>query len=166
MSHYSDIHPDHIDPETNQPYANYSSDCLDTSFHDHEMAVDATPEEHLSSLADVLLRWRCPSCGGAKVYLTRTRDGARRVPCTVCAESGLHPEALIALKAAGCSTDIGPSPLERAKHNLAQAMMNQVGVDWDEVCDSVEFLCDIHPSFSAEEMANLLDREAYRYEDM
>lgn len=41
---YLDIDPMDIDPETNRPYANYSSPSLDTSFHDHEMDVDE-PEE-------------------------------------------------------------------------------------------------------------------------
>jgi hypothetical protein len=37
---YYDIDPRDIDPETNLPYANYSSPSLDTSFHDHEMDAD------------------------------------------------------------------------------------------------------------------------------
>jgi hypothetical protein len=37
---YSDIDPMDIDPETNRPYAGYSSASLDTSFHDGEMDVD------------------------------------------------------------------------------------------------------------------------------
>jgi len=37
---YDDIDPRDIDPETNRPYAGYSSPSLDTSLHDHEMAID------------------------------------------------------------------------------------------------------------------------------
>jgi hypothetical protein len=37
---YDDISPQDIDPDTGRPYAGYSSPSLDTSFHDHEMAVD------------------------------------------------------------------------------------------------------------------------------
>lgn len=40
MSRYYDIDPSDIDPETGRPYSNYSSDSLDTSFHDGEMGVD------------------------------------------------------------------------------------------------------------------------------
>lgn len=40
MPRYDDIDPQDIDPETNAPYANYSSPALDTSFHDQEMDVD------------------------------------------------------------------------------------------------------------------------------
>ena len=40
MSRYDDIDPRDIDPDTGRPYANYSSPAIDTSFHDHEMAVD------------------------------------------------------------------------------------------------------------------------------
>lgn len=44
---FFDIGPQDIDPETGMPYSNYSSPSLDTSFHDHEMAVDLTPKEEL-----------------------------------------------------------------------------------------------------------------------
>ena len=37
------IDPMDIDPDTNKPYANFSSDSLDTSFHDHEMDMDDPP---------------------------------------------------------------------------------------------------------------------------
>lgn len=41
MSYYlSDVHPDHIDPDTDEPYPDYSDDALDSSFHDSEMDVD------------------------------------------------------------------------------------------------------------------------------
>lgn len=43
MGRYDDIDPGDIDPETGAPYAGYSSPALDTSFHDHEMAVDDGP---------------------------------------------------------------------------------------------------------------------------
>lgn len=36
---YYDVDPSDLDPETGQPYANYSSPSLDSSFHDHEMDV-------------------------------------------------------------------------------------------------------------------------------
>ena len=39
MRRFDDIDPMNIDPETNQPYSNYSSPSLDTSFHDDEMDV-------------------------------------------------------------------------------------------------------------------------------
>ena len=44
MSRYDDINPMDIDPETNRPYAGYSSPSLDTSFHDAEMDVDDAPD--------------------------------------------------------------------------------------------------------------------------
>ena len=40
MSRYHDIDPQDIDPETNRPYAGYSSPSLDDSFHRHEMELD------------------------------------------------------------------------------------------------------------------------------
>ena len=40
MRRFDDIDPMNIDPDTNAPYANYSSPSLDTSFHDGEMDVD------------------------------------------------------------------------------------------------------------------------------
>lgn len=43
MSHYSDIDPQDIDPDTGRPYSNYSSPSLDTSFHDHEADVGDLP---------------------------------------------------------------------------------------------------------------------------
>lgn len=39
MSRYHDIDPSDLDPDTGQPYRNYGSPSLDTSFHDHEMDV-------------------------------------------------------------------------------------------------------------------------------
>lgn len=44
MSRYDDVHPNDIDPETNRPYAGYSSPALDTSFHDGEMDVEDDPQ--------------------------------------------------------------------------------------------------------------------------
>lgn len=44
MRRFDDIDPMNIDPDTNQPYANYSSPSLDTSFHDGEMDVDEETE--------------------------------------------------------------------------------------------------------------------------
>lgn len=40
VSRYYDIDPSDLDPDTGQPYSNYGSPSLDTSFHDHEMDVD------------------------------------------------------------------------------------------------------------------------------
>lgn len=45
MNRYSDIDPRDIDPDTGRPYSNYSSDSLDTSFHDGEMDVDDDPAD-------------------------------------------------------------------------------------------------------------------------
>lgn len=160
---YPDVHPDHIDPETNAPYADYSSDSLDTSFHEHEMDVDDAPDEVMH---DALLQWKCPSCGGAKVYLNRTRDGAKRIDCLVCSGNGLHPIAFAALEKAGMSTDAGLSPLEEAMAYLAKQLLNQGDIDWDEACLAVEVFCEIHPALSADELTHRLRTEAYRYEDM
>lgn len=56
MPRYDDIDPRDIDPNTNRPYAGYSSPSLDTSFHDHEMDVDQedTAESLLREAADHL----------------------------------------------------------------------------------------------------------------
>lgn len=53
-----DIDPQDIDPETNRPYAGYSSPALDTSFHDHEMDV----EDKCSH--GVVVSEPCSSCQG------------------------------------------------------------------------------------------------------
>jgi hypothetical protein len=64
---YDDIDPQDIDPETNRPYANYSSPSLDTSFHDHEMAVDDNDMVTCKCGAEVdtSFRGECDSCGRA-----------------------------------------------------------------------------------------------------
>lgn len=51
----------------------------------------------VARLQAALLEWKCPSCGGTKVY----RSGDPRtvpVPCKVCCGTGLHPTASEALK--------------------------------------------------------------------
>lgn len=50
MSRYYDINPMDLDPDTGRPYSNYSSDSLDTSFHDNEMDVDDPVDETLAAL--------------------------------------------------------------------------------------------------------------------
>lgn len=50
MSRYDHINPMDIDPDTGRPYANYSTDSLDTSFHDGEMDDDDDDD-------------RCTACG-------------------------------------------------------------------------------------------------------
>lgn len=107
MSRDWDIHPDHIDPETNRPYADYSSPAIDTSFHDAEMDVD---DEPVDVLAAGLRAWKCPSCGGSKVYMQRGvghPSEGQQIPCKVCQETGLHPKARAALEAAGLPLDLG-----------------------------------------------------------
>lgn len=42
---YYDIDPSDLDPETGEPYSNYSSPSLDTGFHDSEMDVDDVEPE-------------------------------------------------------------------------------------------------------------------------
>lgn len=54
MSYY-DINPMDIDPDTNRPYANYSSASLDTSFHDGEMDVDDDPGAAYFKIGDTVL---------------------------------------------------------------------------------------------------------------
>lgn len=52
----------------------------------------------IARLKEALEDWKCPSCGGKKVYIHRSRDnGNEIVPCKVCAETGLHPRAAQAL---------------------------------------------------------------------
>ena len=54
---YCDFDPMDIDPETNRPYSNYSTDSLDTGFHDHEMDVDdpePTLEEEAIEVAEAV----------------------------------------------------------------------------------------------------------------
>ncbi len=66
---YDDINPMDIDPDTGRPYSNYSSDSLDTSFHDAEMDVDE--ETFVNDLFDCDHDWKpvrsggsyCPLCG-------------------------------------------------------------------------------------------------------
>lgn len=63
------------------------------------------------------------------------------------------------------------TPLEKAVHYLATQMLNQVGVEWDECCDSAEIAAkrlrwrDGYEASDEEVTANLY-AEAYRYEDM
>lgn len=58
------------------------------------------------------------------------------------------------------------SNLDDAKHHLATVMLNQVGVEWDEACDSVDLFVQRQGIMSAEELTGRLCREAFRYEDM
>lgn len=100
MSRNDDIHPDHIDPQTNRPYADYSSPSLDSSFHDGEMAVDDPPMTAAEKMIHALRQWKCPSCGGSKVYRWRPpgmKGEHVERPCKVCSETGLHPLAREAL---------------------------------------------------------------------
>lgn len=99
MARYDDIDPQDIDPETNRPYAGYSSPALDTSFHDHEMDVDDDPVDQVREL---LLEWKCSCTDG--FYLQRSRIDPRRhrgfgewIACTRCGGSGLDPRAAKAL---------------------------------------------------------------------
>ena len=55
MTYWSDIHPDHIDPETNRPYAGYSSPALDTSFADGERVSEDRRWSRWLKSADVAL---------------------------------------------------------------------------------------------------------------
>lgn len=56
--------------------------------------------------------------------------------------------------------------LDLAKIDLAEAMLNQVGVTWEEACDSVDAFIANRPQMSDAEMINLLRCEAYHYADM
>ncbi len=58
------------------------------------------------------------------------------------------------------------SEVESAKRHLATMMLNQVGVEWDECCDSVEIFVQRQGRVSDAELVGRLHSEAYRYEDM
>lgn len=55
--------------------------------------------------------------------------------------------------------------LDKAKAALANAMLNQVGVEWDEVCDSVDVFCGRHDRSNGD-LVTALYAECHRYEDM
>jgi hypothetical protein len=49
----------------------------------------------IEEMVEGLRQWKCPSCGGSKVYTQRGRDRTavietREVPCKVCEQSGLN----------------------------------------------------------------------------
>ena len=55
MSRYDDIHPDHIDPETNRPYAGYSSPCIDPFADSAAMSRTDRAWNHWLKAADAAL---------------------------------------------------------------------------------------------------------------
>lgn len=59
-----------------------------------------------------------------------------------------------------------PEALANAKIALATALLNQVGVEWDEACDSVELFVQQQGVISDRELLLQLQCEAYRYQDM
>lgn len=46
---------------------------------------------------EALEQWKCPSCGGSRVYHQRSKHGEEHVHCRVCEATGLHPTARQAL---------------------------------------------------------------------
>jgi DnaJ-class molecular chaperone len=52
-------------------------------------------------LQEALRQWKCPSCGGSKVYPQKGWVAgvfvSQEVPCKICAGTGLHPIASEAL---------------------------------------------------------------------
>lgn len=58
--------------------------------------------------------------------------------------------------------------LDKASHHLASMMLNQVGVEWDDACDSVDGLVARMRKLGLddEKIASKLYYESYRYEDM
>ena len=44
-------------------------------------------------LREGLTGWKCPSCGGSKAYMNNSRYGSQVLPCKVCEQTGLHPDA-------------------------------------------------------------------------
>lgn len=99
MARFDDIDPQDIDPDTGRPYPGYSSPAIDTSFHDHEMAVDDDPDDQVREL---LKQWKCSCTEG--FYLQRSRVDPRRhggfgewIVCSRCSGSGLDPRATKAL---------------------------------------------------------------------
>jgi hypothetical protein len=58
------------------------------------------------------------------------------------------------------------SQLDQACHALATAMLNQVGVEWDECCDSVELFVARQGAIDDDDLTTRLRCEAYRYGDM
>lgn len=46
-----------------------------------------------------LRSWMCPSCGGTRTYLQRSKEqGTVKVACKVCKGTGLHATAAAALR--------------------------------------------------------------------
>jgi hypothetical protein len=62
--------------------------------------------------------------------------------------------------------DFGDGALGKAKRHLAQMMMNQVGAEWDECCESARLFAKRQGKISDDELIGRLYSEAYRYEDM
>lgn len=69
------------------------------------LAPSANPDEllaiamsYVATLEGTLREWACPSCGGKRTYLNRSKTGSEVVPCKVCDQSGLHPLARAALQ--------------------------------------------------------------------
>jgi hypothetical protein len=58
--------------------------------------------------------------------------------------------------------------LDKARRHLANSMLNQVGVEWDECCDSVEIIEGRlrGEGFSDRAIADRLYDESHRYDDM
>jgi len=59
-----------------------------------------------SALEQALRQWKCPSCGGSRTYLNRTKGGEERISCKVCTD-GLHPIASAALTGQPSALDSG-----------------------------------------------------------
>lgn len=58
------------------------------------------------------------------------------------------------------------SELEQAKRHFANALMNQVGVEWCECCETVERFCVRHDPRKQGDLISAIYRAAHRYEDM
>lgn len=58
------------------------------------------------------------------------------------------------------------SVCDEAKHYLARMMMNQVGEEWEDCCNSVDFFIAQQGDISENELTSRLYGEACRYEDM
>lgn len=73
--------------------------------------TDTRTQLVMSLMCEAPKQWKCPSCGGAKVYIQRSRKllppGHAIVPCHVCDQTGLHPTASAAIAAAEAHTREG-----------------------------------------------------------
>ena len=52
MGRYDGIDPQDIDPDTGQPYSNYSTPALDDSFYRNEAELDDDPSGHITDDGD------------------------------------------------------------------------------------------------------------------